>query len=107
MGLPIFCTGCTCLWIGLRDLTGRTRIEVLGSGLRLTQTFLGGIPYRRIEVSAEGCETTLVGKVGYNPCLLVLIGDRELRVGVGLPALELLQARRALSNLVASSRRTC
>lgn len=99
---PIFCIGGTCMWVGLRDLTGRTRIEVFGGVLRLTQTALGGVPYRRIEGSAEKCGATLVAKLGYNPCLIVLFADRECRVGVGLPAGELVKAREVLTRAVGS-----
>ncbi|MHB8520114.1 MAG: hypothetical protein ACYDH9_05100 [Limisphaerales bacterium] len=79
----------------------RTLVEARRKALLLTQTVLGGIPYRRIEGPAPKCVAALVAKVGYNSCLLVLFANREYRAGVGLPAVELLEARHALSRAVA------
>lgn len=102
IAFPILLAGCSCLWVGLRDLTGRTRIEVHSGRVRMTQTVLGGMPYRTKEDSVRQWGGGIVSKLGYNPCLLVLFCDKEYHLGVGLNPQELLRIRRALNNAVLS-----
>ncbi len=101
VALPVFLAGVACLWVGIRDLTGRTRIEIRSGRVRLTQTVLG-IPHRTKEDTVQKWGGAIVGKMGYNPCLLILFCDREYQIGVGVNPAELLRVRRALNHAALS-----